>query len=269
MKKVELSVLLLVFFLLFSVFSYATPAQYNNFDNSKAEQGTVGARYTPSSQKRIKTRVQNSADKYDYDLFGREKFEYFPLQLGEGEYKISIFENVTANRYRQVKIQSIKAAIKNALDVFKASVQTVNWNPEMDIIIKAEELTKNLKTDKEKVIAIYGFVVDTFSYDYDKINSIDTTYVPDIVKVYQDKKGICYDYSAVLASMLRSQNIPAKLIKGYSDLINGYHAWNEVYLADENRWIVIDATYDSVLKKSNMKFTMEKNREKYKATREY
>ena len=69
--------------------------------------------------------------------------------------------------------------------------------------------------------------------------------------------------------MLRSQNIPTKLIKGYSDLINGYHAWNEVYLADENRWIVIDSTYDSVLKKSNMRFTMEKNREQYKATREY
>ena len=57
-------------------------------------------------------RVQNSADKYDYDLFGREKFEYFPLQLGEGEYKISIFENITGNRYRQVKAQNVKAEIK-------------------------------------------------------------------------------------------------------------------------------------------------------------
>lgn len=269
MRKIKLSVLLLVFFLLFSVCSYAAVGQYNSFDNSKSEKGSVGARYIPSVQKRIKTRVQNSADKYDYDLFGREKFEYFPLQLGEGEYTVSIFENVTANRYRQVKTQSIKAKIENILDVFKASIQTVNWNLEMGIIKKSEELTKNLKTDKEKVIAVYGFVVDTFSYDYDKINSIDTTYVPDIEKVYQDKKGICYDYSAVLASMLRSQNIPVKLIKGYSDLVNGYHAWNEVYLADENRWVVIDSTYDSVLKKNNKKFTMEKDREKYKATREY
>ena len=37
-------------------------------------------------------------------------------------------------------------------------------------------------------MAIYNFVVDTFSYDYDKINNIDTTYVPDIEKVYQEKK---------------------------------------------------------------------------------
>ncbi len=269
MKKIKLSVLMLVFFLLFSVCSYASVGQNNNFDNSKSENGSVGARYIPSTQKRTKTRVQNSTNKYDYDLFGRDKFEYFPLQMGEGEYKISIFENVADSRYRQVKTQSIKAKIENILEVFKASIQTVNWNSEMDIIEKAEELTKNLKTDKEKVIALYGFVVDTFSYDYNKINNIDTTYVPNIEKVYQDKKGICYDYSAVLASMLRSQNIPTKLIKGYSDLVNGYHAWNEVYLADENRWIVIDSTYDSVLKKNNKKFTMEKDREKYKATREY
>ena len=139
----------------------------------------------------------------------------------------------------------------------------------MEIINKAEELTKDLKTDKEKVVAIYNFVVNTFSYDYDKIKNIDTTYVPDIDKVYQSKEGICYDYSAVLAAMLRSQNIPTKLKKGYSDLVNGYHAWNEVYLSDENRWIVIDSTYDSVLKKSSKKFTMEKDSQKYKASREY
>ncbi|MGI6084445.1 MAG: transglutaminase-like domain-containing protein [Acetivibrionales bacterium] len=269
MRKARLTVLLMVVFLLFSVCSYAAADQYNNFDNSRSELGTVGARYVPSAQKRVKTRVQNNMDKYDYDLFGRDNFEYFPLQLGDGEYKISIFENITGNRYRQVKAQNIKAAIKNILDVFRASIQTVNWNPDMEIIKKAGELTKDLMTDKEKIVTIYNFVVDTFSYDYNKINNINTTYVPDIEQIYIDKKGICYDYSAVFAAMLRSQNIPSKLIKGYSDLVDGYHAWNEVYLADENRWIVIDTTYDSVLKKSNKKFNMEKDREKFKASRQY
>lgn len=269
MRKAKLTALLLTFFLLFSVCSYAAVSQYDNFDNSKTEQGSVGARYVPASQRRIKTRIQNSIDKYDYDLFGRENFEYFPLQLGEGSYKVTIFENVISNRYRQVRAQNIKVTIKNLLDVFKASVQTVNWNSDMEVIKKAGELTQNLKTDKEKVVAIYNYVIDTYGYDYDKIKSIDTTYVPNIETIYQAKKGICYDYSAVFAAMLRSQSIPTKLIKGYSDLVNGYHAWNEVYLADEDRWIVIDTTYDSVLKKGNKKFSMEKDRSKYKASREY
>ena len=268
-KKVKFPVLLTVFFLLLSVYSNALAFRSSNFDNSKIELGTVGARYIPSAPKRVKTRVQNSVDKYDYDLFGRENFEYFPLQLGDGEYKVSIFENVTGNRYRQVKVQSIDAKINNPFDVFRASVQTVNWNSDMDVIIKAQELTRDLKTDKEKVTAIYSFVIDAFGYDYDKIKSVDSTYVPDIEKIYNDKKGICYDYSAVFAAMLRSQNIPAKLVKGYSDLVNGYHAWNEVYISDENRWMVIDTTYDSVLKKNNMKFVMEKNKKNYKTAREY
>lgn len=270
MKTLRIAGIFLVLSLLLSVVSYAkTEQSFTYFDNSKIVSGSVGARYTPIEEKRIKTRVQKAEDKYDYDLFGRDKYEYFPLQLGQGDYKISIFENVTDNRYRQVKAQNIKAEIKDPLDVFRGSVQTVSWDSEMSIIEKASELTENLKTDKAKITAIYNFVLNTFSYDYDKINTIDTTYVPDIEKVYKDQMGICYDYAAVFAAMLRSQNIPAKLMKGYSDLVKEYHAWNEVYLAHEDRWIVIDTTYDSVRKKSNKKYTMEKDSKKYKAIREF
>ena len=45
--------------------------------------------------------------------------------------------------------------------------------------------------------------------------------------------------------MLRSQGIPTKLVKGYSDNVDGYHAWNEVYINEE--WITIDTTLDAVL----------------------
>lgn len=277
MKYRRFAVFILIMVLLAGSSSYvkadqtktADPLPGENFDTRKVDYGSVGARYTPPEGKRVKTRVQNADLKYDYDLFGRENFEYFPLQMGSGNYNVSVFENISGNRYRQVKARNIKAEIKNPLDVFRASVQTVNWNPEMKIIKKASELTKGLKTDKQKITAIYNFVIDTFSYDYDKINNIELTYVPDIEKIYDEKKGICYDYSAVFAAMLRSQGIPAKLIKGYTDLVKEYHAWNEVYLADEKRWIVIDTTYDSSLKKMNKKFAMEKDSKKYRGAKEY
>ena len=192
-----------------------------------------------------------------------------PLQLGNGNYQVLVFENITGTRYRQVKSKNIKAEIKNPLDVYLAAIQTVNWDPDMKVIKKAAELTKGLKTDKEKIVAIYNFIVDYFSYDYDKLNNVETTYVPDIEEIYKIKKGICYDYSAVFAAMLRSQGIPAKLIKGYTDLVKGYHAWNEVYLAEEDRWILIDSTYDSIMKKAKKKFTMEKDIKKYNPTKEY
>jgi len=276
-RTAKIAIMLLAVELLFSVMTFADAKQTaantippgENFDTTRVETGTVGARYVPAEEKRIKTRVQNTDKTYDYDLFGRENFEYFPLQMGNGNYQVSVFENITGTRYRQVKNKSFKAEIKNPLDVFLATIQTVNWNPDMKVIKKAAELTKGLKTDKEKITAIYNFVVDYFSYDYDKVKNVPTTYVPDIEEIYKIKKGICYDYSAVFAAMLRSQGIPAKLIKGYTDLVEGYHAWNEVYLADEDRWMVIDTTYDSCMKKAKKKFTMEKDSKKYYPAKEF
>ncbi len=239
------------------------------FDESKVSSGTVGTRYVPKVETRTKTRVQNSGDKYDYDLFGRDEFEYFPLQLGNGEYKITIFENITGNRYRQVRQKSIKAELKDDFSVFTASIQNVRWNKDMAAIKKANELCRNLTTDQQKIEAIYGYVIDTLSYDYDKIKTINSTYVPDIEQVVKDKKGICYDYSALFAAMLRSQNIPTKLLKGYSDNVKEYHAWNEVYIAQEERWMVVDTTYDSVMKKNKKAYKMEKDGDQYQANRVY
>lgn len=239
------------------------------FDNTPVPSGSVGARYIPAEEKRIKTRVQLNEGTYDYDLFGRNDFEYFPLQLGNGNYKVYIFENISGTKYRVVKSQDIKVELKNPLSVYLASIQTVNWGSETETVKKAAELTKGLKTDKEKIAAIYNYVVKTFSYDYDKINNIDTTYVPDPDKVLKEGKGICYDYSAVFAAMLRSQGIPAKLIKGYSTLVKGYHAWNEVYLADEDRWMIVDTTYDSVVVRSGKKAQMEKKTTQYTKSKEY
>lgn len=265
----RLASVLLASFMLLSQATAAQTIEEKSFDDSKVTYGTVGARYIPVPEKRIKTRVQLDTDKYDYDLFGRESFEYFPLQLGNGQYKVTIFENVVDTKYRVVKTQDVKAELENPRDVYLASIQTVNWNKDMAAVKKAAELTKNLKTDKEKIVAIYNFVVDYMSYDYEKIKNIDTTYVPDVEQVWKDKQGICYDYSAMFAAMLRSQGIPAKLIKGYTTNVTGYHAWNEVYLASEERWMVIDTTYNSVLKKKGKTSTMEQPAEKYTASREF
>lgn len=264
MLKVLIALLISV-----TLMSGPVPKTNNEFDNSRVPDGSVGTRYIPATEKRVKTRVQRDDGKYDYDLFGRISFEYFPLQLGNGNYQVIIFENIQGTKYRAAKSQTIEADIKAPLKVFLASIQTVNWNEDMDAIKKAAKLTEGLSTDREKIDAIYRYVVENISYDYDKINNIPTTYVPDIDEIIRDGKGICYDYSAVFAAMLRSQGIPCKLIKGYSTNVKGYHAWNEVYLADEDRWAIVDTTYDSVLIRGGKKIGMEKQPSQYSKSREY
>ena len=58
--------------------------------------------------------------------------------------------------------------------------------------------------------------------------------LPDIDEVMRRKQGICFDYSSLMAAMLRSQRIPTRLEFGYAG--DAYHAWITTYIEDEG-WI--------------------------------
>jgi hypothetical protein len=61
-----------------------------------------------------------------------------------------------------------------------------------------------------------------------------TEYLPDVDAIMEKKRGICFDYAAVMASMLRCQGIPAKLVTGYAG--DAFHAWLSVY-STETGWV--------------------------------
>ena len=66
----------------------------------------------------------------------------------------------------------------------------------------------------------------------------NTTYLPDVDSTLSEKKGICFDFAALMCCMLRSQGIPTQLVIGYADAC--YHAWNRVYV--DGQWRLIDTT---------------------------
>ena len=81
---------------------------------------------------------------------------------------------------------------------------------------------------------VYDYVTKKIKYDNDKAADVPVDYVPDIDEVLKDKKGICFDYASLMSAMLRSQNIPTKLVVGYSG--TAYHAWISVWL-EETGWV--------------------------------
>ena len=81
-------------------------------------------------------------------------------------------------------------------------------------------------------------MITQISYDYDKASSVKSGYLPDVDKILKAKKGICFDYSSLMAAMLRAQNIPAKLVVGSAGAYAQNHAWNEVYLS-KTGWITL------------------------------
>ena len=72
------------------------------------------------------------------------------------------------------------------------------------------------------------------TYDGEKAAAVTAGYLPDVDKVLEEGKGICFDYAALMTAMLRCQGVPTKLVIGYAGTV--YHAWVSVW-TDETGWI--------------------------------
>lgn len=197
-----------------------------------------------------------------YDL--SREVEKLPTQLGIGEYVISLFKHKEGNRYYVRENQTVLIKQNGK---FLGSTNPIYWDYDMEAIKRAKNLKKNAKTDEEKIKAIYEYVTKYIKYDWGILDKLPSRYVPDIEKTYKTQKGICYDYSALFAGMLRSVGIEAKLVKGYRDEIDGYHAWNEVFV--NNEWRIIDTTYSAAYVQLNRKTNMYQNKKFYKKEGEF
>jgi transglutaminase-like putative cysteine protease len=260
------SILVLILAMILSAFSTNSfvQAASSYIDKTNLRNGLVSINY--NSKNKSAVRIEKGNQKQDYILDGNNNF---PLQFGDGEYTITVLENTNGNKYKQIEKEVFTLKSGNKNDVYLQSIQLINWNNEMNAIKKAKELTKNSKTDKEKVTEIYNYIVKNISYDYNKASTVAKGYVPSIDDVLKSSKGICYDYSSLFAGMLRSIDIPTKLVMGNNSEIKEYHAWNEVYLKDIGEWIIIDTTYDVAMKKGNVSVPMIKNASQYKIEKQY
>ncbi|WFA07692.1 transglutaminase-like domain-containing protein [Tissierella sp. Yu-01] len=211
----------------------------------------------------MRVMVEKGNEKYYYSL--NDGIEELPAQLGSGKYTVKILQNTSGNKYKVLKKDNVSIS-NNSIDVYLSSSQPIYWKNKDKLIELADTLTKDLTTDRERVEAVYRYIVDNIKYDYNKINTISTDYVPDLNEVIISKKGICYDYSALFAGILRSEGIHAKLVKGYRSNLSAYHAWNEVFL--DGSWVIVDTTYDAALS-SVQSQSMIKSVDEYNKVREY
>lgn len=216
------------------------------------DEGAVTVVYPNAPQKRLRVLVEKGGERSAYNLHDGtttgNAVATYPLQRGEGTYLVRIMENTEGNSYREVYRQEVTFKSQQKHGVYLNSIQEINWSTSDPAIQKASQLTAGVSSDREKVRAIYNHVVRNVKYDHDKVNQLNIFYLPNINDTFSTNKGICYDYASLFAAMLRSQGIPTRMVKGYSDAVgNGevYHAWNEVYLAGEDRWVIIDTTHDA------------------------
>jgi hypothetical protein len=127
---------------------------------------------------------------------------------------------------------------------------------------KAIVLTKGLKTDKEKAIALFYFVRDNIKYNpYDSADRYEYSIASATLK---RGYGLCFQKAAVLVAMCRALGIPARF--GFADIRNHllsqrfidmmcgsnilvYHGFAEIYI--DGKWVIATPAYDLGLCQKN------------------
>lgn len=228
--------------------------------------GILSVQYSVPTSRPTKIMIENGSERAFYNLLSDRTEDSFPLNMGDGRYKISILEQVSGNQYRPIKTETLQVSITDINALYLGSVQEIRWNTEMEAIKKAAELTDGLTSDLEKVQAIYKYIISNVSYDYAKIPTLTSSYLPDIEQTFFNNQGICYDYASLFAAMVRSTGVPARMAKGYAPGISEYHAWNEVMVDGE--WKTVDTTMDAAYHQAGYSTQMIKNSAEFNKTSE-
>lgn len=207
---------------------------FASIDASNTSQGYVMVKYNGTNEK-VKLQITCPDQScYTYLISDRGAYDTFPLTAGNGSYTLQVLENVAGDTYTVSLTQSINISIEDEFLPFLYPNQYVNFHADSKAVSKGSDLAKDTYSDLDVVQNIYNYVIKNISYDTEKAQNVSYGYVPDVDDTLSSKKGICFDYAALMTSMLRSQNIPTKLEVGYSG--DAYHAWISTYI-DDKGWV--------------------------------
>ena len=179
---------------------------------------------------------------YTYDIHNNEP-ETFPISAGNGEYTMGVFENVDGNQYATIFNETFNFEITNEFGAFLYPNQYCKFNKDSNVVAKAAELVAPAHDDLEAINYVYNYLITTITYDQHKAETVESGYIPDVDHILDIKTGICLDYAAVMTSMLRSQQIPARMEIGYAG--SAYHAWISAYVTNIG-WINGIVEFDGV-----------------------
>lgn len=222
-------------------------------DISNQDQGYLTAE-SDSDDSRMNIQLTSpSGVVYSYFLEPDEQ-TVLPFSEGSGEYLITCYQQIDGNQYAALYTETLTIKLQNEFLPFLYPNQYVDFSSKSEACKLAASLVKEDMTDIDILKTFYTYVTSHISYDYDKADSVEAGYLPDIDDTLSTGTGICFDYAALTTAMLRSQDIPCKLQIGYSGDVK--HAWIDVYIRgsgwvtkavsfDGDTWKLMDPTFDA------------------------
>ena len=130
----------------------------------------------------------------------------------------------------------------------------MNFNQNSNAVAVSNQVAAGAGEEIAIVTNVFNYVVENLTYDYNKAATVQSGYLPNVDATLASKNGICFDYASLMTAMLRAQDIPTKLVIGYTGEL--YHAWISVYLKnqgwvddiiyfDGSNWSLMDPTFAS------------------------
>ncbi|WP_067923013.1 transglutaminase domain-containing protein [Alicyclobacillus shizuokensis] len=112
----------------------------------------------------------------------------------------------------------------------------------------AERVTHGDRTDREKAYDLYEWEIHHVHYDWKKYD--DYVYhghwaEQSPLTTLTTGKGVCADYALLYADMAHAVGLTVKIDEGIGGTAqqHGPHAWNEVWDAQQRRWLALDTTW--------------------------
>jgi len=173
------------------------------------------------------------------------KYVVFPVANSVIAEKLPIIIN---DSFKIVKKEIDSASSKNVIVYYNGITidEGVKSNKKIDSF--AVTLTKKANNDYKKANMIYNWIGKNIKYDSDKAKMImdnDFKSKSGAVNAFNTRKGICFDYACLYVAMCRANNIKVRMVtgKGFNGKIWVSHAWNQVYIKEQNRWVDVDTTF--------------------------
>lgn len=114
---------------------------------------------------------------------------------------------------------------------------------------------KNLPSEFEKVSAIYDYICENITYDYDNLYDEDYLLKYSAYAAMVNKTAVCQGYATLFYTMAEQVGLDARVITGQSGGVN--HAWNIVKIGDY--YYYLDPTWDAGQEKYSYYLKCEEN----------
>ena len=209
-------------------------------DVSNTSQGYMVAKASDDGRRKSIQLIGRGGVDYNYFLESGETC-VIPFSDGDGEYSIKCYQQIEGSQYCALMADSITVKLENPFYPYLYPNQYVNFSQDYDCCQMAQEMLPEDATDLDALTAIYSYVTDHVTYDEYKAQTVQPGYLPDVDETFHTGTGICFDYAALTAAMLRARDIPCRLIIGYAGTIK--HAWIDVYIRNKG-WVEQTISFD-------------------------